>query len=169
MSTNHDRFNVSLPGEPLLLSEFPYNDLNAVMRLHELYTAAVYAWRNHAASYNSLSEQFCQTMEALRSEAIERDWCDDFEHFIDSLPPAADVRTPTRDKTWEGHLTYTITFPVRVEARTQEQASERLTNFYFHAFADKEVYQQLPDYEYVTALESVVTEMIDKKITGEAQ
>lgn len=169
MTTDHARFNVSLPDEPLPLSQFPCNDLNAVLRLHELYTAAVYAWRNNAASYNSLSDQFCETMDKLRNEAIERGWCDEYEQFVDSLPPAADVRTHTRDKTWEGHLTYTITFPVRVEARTEDQAKERLLNYYFHAYADKEVYQQLPDHEYVTALESVVTEMTERKITGEAQ
>jgi hypothetical protein len=169
MSTEPVRFNVSLPDEPLPLSQFPCNDLNAVMRLHELYTAAVYAWRNNAASYNSLSDQFCETMDKLRNEAIERGWCDEYEQFVDSLPPAANVRTHTRDKTWYGTLTYTVTFPVRVIARNLDDATDNLREYWFSAYADRDIYQALPSTDLVEPHDGIITELVSRKITGEAQ
>ena len=169
MSTEPDRFNTHIPGAPLALSEFPVNDVNSVMRLYDLYVSAVNFQHYNAVSYNSLSESFCRTMELLRNEAIERDWCELYEEFLTTLPAPAQVRTPSRDTAWNGTLTYTVTFPVTVMARNEEDAADKLGSYYFHDFPDSDVHGTLPETDLVVPQDGIITELVARKITGEAQ
>ena len=169
MSTAPDRFNTHLPGEPLALSEFPVHDVNAIMRLYDLYVSAVNGQHYNAVSYNSLSESFCRTMELLRDEAVDRNWCELYDEFLTTLPAAAQVRTPSRDTAWNGTLTYTVTFPVTVMARNEEAAADKLTDYYFSAFPDSDVHGTLPETDTVIPQDGIITELLARKITGEAQ
>ena len=100
-------------------------------------------WADRDAAYSKLYADLQNVMSALLEEAKARNWCDDFQAFVLTLPASAQACVHTT--MWRTTIEYKVTLTIDVPASTEDAAN--------HIIYD--VYQQIDESLIFDALDNV--------------
>ena len=95
------------------------------------------------AAYRSLHADLYIVMTRLLDEAKARNWCNDFQTFVLTLPASAQACVPTT--MWRATIQYNVTLTIDVPALTEEAANDIIYD----------VYQQVDESLIFDALDNV--------------